>query len=111
MQVWLMPAIKEWVDNGFDATQNSLCNTYYKKTLQVLYSLLLSGNFPRMNENESVKRLSVAQKNVSLSHAKQMIINIGHNKISGLHFSPTGKKITGCGYTASQPLIQLKRVP
>jgi len=37
---------QEWVNAGLTATKNALANTYYKKTLQVLYMLLLSGISP-----------------------------------------------------------------
>ncbi|MBN1600193.1 MAG: hypothetical protein JW915_01230 [Chitinispirillaceae bacterium] len=96
-----------WVDDGFSATQNSLSNTYYKKTLQVLYSLLLSGNFSLMVGTESVSRFSPVEKTMPQVRAKQMIIRTGHNKISGQHFSLTGKKMIDCGSTTVQPLIQL----
>jgi hypothetical protein len=38
------------------ATKNTLSNTYYKKTLQVLYMLLLSGNFPLMTDSAASTR-------------------------------------------------------
>lgn len=94
-----------WVDSGFATTQKVLCNTYYKKTLQVLYSLLLSGNFPLMNNSESSSRLTSVKQMQSTNRNKHTLFNNFRKNLTSQYFSPTGKKITGCPSVAVQPLI------
>jgi endo-1,4-beta-D-glucanase Y len=94
-----------WVDSGFEATQKVLNNTYYKKTLQVLFSLLLSGNFPLMASGESACITAPAkQPQTTIRH--QLILHTSTRiDPAAQYFSPTGKKITSCPIPAVQPLI------
>lgn len=94
-----------WVDSGFAATQKVLCNTYYKKTLQVLFSLLLSGNFPLMASTESTCRLSPVMINAPGSTPRIILYTTQKKNSTAQYFSPTGKKVTCSPVTAVQPII------
>jgi endo-1,4-beta-D-glucanase Y len=96
---------QSWVDSGFATTQKVLCNTYYKKTLQVLFSLLISGNFPLMASDESVYRLTSVKKIQTTGPHQFILFSDIRNSMAAQYFSPTGKKITSCLSAAVQPLI------
>jgi endo-1,4-beta-D-glucanase Y len=101
-----MPSVanQDWVNAGFTATKNALANTYYKKTLQVLYMLLLSGNFPLMTDSPSaIRQLSPVQAPGASRHYDFTTTNR-----AGQYFSLNGKKQKDIASPAMQPLIRLR---
>jgi hypothetical protein len=96
---------QEWINAGLTATQNALANTYYKKTLQVLYMLLLSGNFPLMTGSAaSTRQITPVAKHPSQD--RQLVIT---PCAAARHYiSLAGKKMKGSAFLAMQPLIRMR---
>jgi endoglucanase len=95
---------QDWVNLGLAATKSAVTNSYYNKTLQVLYMLLLSGNFSLMTGSPTAAHQvypAIAPRPGRYYH----VITTGAN---GRYFSLTGKKIAGSACFTLQPLIRMR---
>ncbi|MDP4103306.1 MAG: glycosyl hydrolase family 8 [Bacillota bacterium] len=100
---------QNWIDSGFHVTENALSNCYYFKTLQVLFMMLLSGNFPLMTNSPeainqytpavSVKRFS-PKVSLSITGLDRQHFNRG-----GYYFMLNGKRMKNCSFFTAEPLI------
>jgi endo-1,4-beta-D-glucanase Y len=95
---------QDWVNAGFSITKNALANTYYKKTLQVLFMLLQSGNFPLMTGPQAVKHHLSSVTTPYADHYNGLMIT----SIAGRYFSLSGKKIISPTNFALQPFIRMR---
>ena len=97
---------QEWINAGLTATQNALANTYYKKTLQVLYMLLLSGNFPLMYGSAASTRQITPFTAKRPGPDRKLVIT---PFAAARHYvSLAGKKMKGSAFLAMQPLIRMR---
>jgi endo-1,4-beta-D-glucanase Y len=93
---------QDWINKGFAATKNATANSYFNKTLQVLYLLLLSGNFPLMTGTEVAAHPSSVSVPANCRHAV-----IPLTSVAGKYISFNGRKMK-YSVVSFQPMIQRK---
>jgi len=93
---------QDWVYQGLAATKNAVTNSYYNKTLQVLYMLLLSGNFPLMTGSPTATQFFQPCITAAASRHDAVLVT-AH---AGRYFSLTGKRMNRLGAFALQPFVR-----